>query len=128
MRLSIEMLDNVNSVNSWKHVDQVTISEGEISDVYFQIINKSEDNIRYLSQAGTYSVEAIFPDVDETATITVAGVQVFSDDKSIWKVTLASSQTPGSGTFLVKLTEDGVSKTLKAELGLRVELSNPGGC
>ena len=127
MRLYIEMLDSVCNVNNWKHVDEVTISEGEASDIYFQIINKSQ-HIRYMTQATSYSVSAIFPDVDESQTIEVAASQPFADDKSIWKVSLGSSQTPGSGTFLVKLTEDGVERTLKAELGIRVELINDGGC
>lgn len=52
----------------------------------------------------------------------------FSDDKSIWKVDLSSSQLPASGTFILKIIEDGTERQFRIEQSLITELLNNGGC
>jgi hypothetical protein len=128
MRLSARILDNVANVNNWDHVSEAHISEGEVSSFHFQIINKSKDDIRYLTQAVAYSVTVSFPSIDDAEDFDVIATQPFSDDKSIWKVSLAASQVPSSGAFVVAIVEDGVERKFKVDQSLIVELIENGGC
>ena len=82
----------------------------------------------YLSQAAAVAVEVTFPAVDDDAVIVAVAAQPYSDDKSIWKVTLSASQTPSSGAVQIKLTEDGVDKYFNVAAAVEVHLLNDGGC
>lgn len=127
-RLSAVPLDNVADVNNYDVVSEAHISEGQANDIYVQLINKSKHEIRYMPQGAVISVSAEFSDINDASVISIAGTQPFTDDKSIWKFSLTSSQIPNSGTFILTLTEDGVSRKIKVTQGLIVELLEDGGC
>lgn len=141
MRLSAKILESVVNVNSYKYTNQAYIVEGSTNDVYIQLVDLSKtaeispkskvlpDNpLRYMSQATALSVTAIFPSIDDSSIITVVGTQPFTDDKSIWKFSLTSSQLPASGSFQVSVVEDGNNKTFSIINSVAVELTNQGGC
>ena len=108
-------------------VDEAHVSEGQSNTVYFQIINESK-HIRYMTQASSYSVFAIFPNINSAEELEIAAIQPFIDDKSIWKVELSADQIPSSGSFIVKMIEDGVERKFKAVQSIVVELLSDGGC
>ena len=128
MRLSAQILENVHNINSYEVVSEAHLSDSGPNYMYIQLIDKSKHEIRYITQATTYSVSALFSDIDDSEEFEIAATQPFTDDKSIWKITFSSSQIPNSGTFVIKLTEDGVEKKFKVSQSLIVELLNDGGC
>jgi len=128
MRLSARILENVANINNWDIVDEAILHDGEANSFYIQIINRSKEDIRYLTQATTYSIKVCFPSIDDAQEIEITANQPFADDKSIWKVSLTSSQIPKSGAFIVKFTEDGIERKFLVEQSLIVELLDVGGC
>lgn len=133
MRLNAKILKNVASVNHWEYAETAHVQEGQINEIYIQLIDldkKLAQNcpLRYLSQATVLSVEATFPSIDDAQVITIVGTQPFSDDKSIWKFTLSSSQLPNSGAVQIKIDEDGAEKRFNILGAIEVGLINDGGC
>ena len=133
MRLNARLLKNVAGVNYWEYANEAHIQEGQANDVYIQLVDLDKPlgkdcPLRYLSQATTVSIEATSPSIDDDQVITIAGSQVFPDDKSIWKFTFSSIQLPNSGAIQIKLTEDGVNKFFNILAALSVSLINDGGC
>ena len=128
MQLSAQILENVHNINSYEIVSEAVLSDSGPNEMYFQIIDKSKHEIRYITQATTYSVSALFSDIDDSEEFEIAASQPFADDKSIWKITFASTQIPNSGAFVIKLTEDGVERKFKVSQSLVVNLLNDGGC
>jgi len=141
MRLSAKILENINNVNSYKYATEAYLVEGSVNEVHVQLVDLSKtvnsniksstfpDNpLRYLSQAAVLAVSATFPSVDDASVITVAGIQTFADDKSIWKFPLASTQVPSSGSFKITVTEDGNDKSFSIVNSIIVEYADNGGC
>ncbi len=133
MRLNAKILNNVASVNQFEYADQANIQEGQINEIYFQLVDLDKSlaqdcPLRYLSQAAVLAVEVTFPSIDDAAIITLDATQPFSDDKSIWKINLTSSQLPNSGAMQVKVTEDGADKLFNVQGAISVSLINDGGC
>ena len=128
MRLSARILENVANINNWDIADEATLQDGEINTFHIQLLNHSKEDIRYITEAAIYSVKVCFLSIDDAQEIEVSASQPFTDDKSIWKVSLTASQTPKSGAFIIKLTENGVERKIKVEQSLIVELLEDGGC
>lgn len=141
MRLSAKILKNVNNVNSWIYTTQTYMSEGQVNELYIQIVDLDQSvlpnekskafpeyPIRYISNATVLGVQAVFPSIDDDQEYVIDGVQPFSYDRSIWKFTLLSTQTPKSGNIRILLTEDGVTKTLSAKNAIAVESLETGMC
>ncbi len=139
MRLNAKILKNVANVNNWQYANQASIQEGQANEIYFQFVDydkvpgsdKSsalpDSPLRYMPQ-GEVSVSATFPSIDTALEFTVVATQPFADDKSIWKVSLLSTQLPKSGNFKIKLTEDGADKNILAKNAIAVDLLNVGSC
>lgn len=140
MRLNAKILKNVASVNNWSYANQATVQEGQSNEIYFQIVDYDQipgadkssalpdSPLRYIPQGTVVTLSASFPSIDSAQEFTVIGIQPFADDKSIWKVTLLSTQIPKSGNFKIKLIEDGNSKNILAKNAVTVNLLNVGSC
>ena len=141
MRLNAKMLRNVASVNQFEYANQAYLAEGQVNEIYIQLvdllkqpaIDKSlalpDRPLRYMPQYTTsIAVEATFPSVDDNTTYAIAGTQPFADDKSIWKFTLSSSQIPASGSFIIKITLDGADQSFLVNNAITVESTNVGAC
>ncbi len=141
MRLSAKPLKNVENVNNWLYANQVSVYEDQINDLYFQIVDLSKNPqitsvssaypecaMRYLSQTTVVSVSITFPAIDDDEEFSVVGTQPYTDDKSIWKFTLSSSQLPKTGYAKFTITEDGVAKSFLVNSVIRAELLNIGSC
>lgn len=128
MRLSCKFLKNVADVNNFQYADQWDIAEGSAQELYFQVIDKNKEDLRYISQAGSFDIDVTFLDIDTDAEIVITATKPFADDKSIFKVDLTVDQVPNSGAVKFALTEDGVTKTFKVDQAIVVEMLQNGGC
>jgi len=131
MRLSAKALKNVDSINAWSYTENWTVrsdgDSGETVSLYFQLVDLDRDSIRYIPSAlATMSVT--FPALDDLALITIAATVAFSDDRSIMKVDIASTQLPYSGAVRFALTDGGVTKSFVVYGFISVEKLNAGSC
>jgi len=142
MRLSAKILKNVVDINHWQQANQAHISEGQSNDVYIQLVDldwstKSSPEqsvafpqypVRYISQAASISVKGKFLNIDDAQEFEVVATQPFTDDKSIFKISLTSTQIPSAGNMIIVVTEDGVEKSFVIKQAIEVELLNQGSC
>lgn len=128
MKLSTKFLKNVTDVNNFQYISQWDISEGSSQKLYFQIIDKMKENIRYMTQATVFNVTVTFLSIDESNEIIKTATQPFSDDKSIWYIELDVTEIPNSGAVKFSITEDGTEKKWKVDQAIVVELLESGGC
>jgi len=140
MRINAKIIKNVANVNQWEYASEATVQEGQINEVYIQLvdldkthageksINLPDFPLRYMTQAAVFSVSVNFPALDPDNAIDVVATQPFADDKSIWKVTLAANQVPFAGNIVVTLTEDGNTRQFVVRSALKVDLLEVGGC
>jgi PDZ domain-containing secreted protein len=129
MKLSAKLLKNVANVNCFEYADQWDISEGSAQRLYFQIIDKLKDDLRYLSQATVIDeVTVTFLSIDDDSEITKTAVQAFADDKSVWYIDLTAAEVPNSGAVKFSISEDTVVSYFKVGQAIVVELLNDGGC
>lgn len=128
MKLSAKFLKNVSNINTFQYVNQWDISEGSANRLYFQIIDKLKDDLRFITQATTYSVSVTFLSIDTSAEIVKSATQAFADDKSIWYIDLTASEVPNSGAVKFSITQDSVESKFKVEQAIVVDLLENGGC
>jgi PDZ domain-containing secreted protein len=129
MKLSAKFLKNVANVNTFQYADQWDMAEGSAQRLYFQIVDKLKDDLRYMSQATVIdSVTVTFLSIDDDAEIVKTAVQPFADDKSIWYIDLTAAEVPNSGAVKFSITEDGVTKTFRVAQAIVVDLLEAGGC
>lgn len=129
MKLSAKFLKNVANVNTFQYASQWDIAEGSAQTLYFQIVDKLKDDLRYMSQATVIdSVTVTFLSVEDNSEIVKTATQAWADDKSIWYVNLAANEVPNSGAVKISITEDGVTKTFRVSQAIVVDLLSAGGC
>lgn len=142
MRLSAKLLKNIVDINHWQHANQAHIAEGQPNDIYIQLVDldwstKSSPEqsaaypqypVRYISQATTIEVKALFLSIDDNQEFEIVASQPFADDKSIYKFSLSSTQIPNAGNMIIKVIEDGVEKSFVIKQAIQVDLLNLGGC
>ena len=126
MLLSARMLNGVADVNHFETVATLEMTQGDIQDVYFVLIDASVEKTRdpagrrYVAEAGA-SLQVTIQDIDSAVTVVKLATRPFAGDQSIWKVTLdplvdAVSIPAICGTYALKLklTEPGVPNPLPA--------------
>ena len=140
MRLNAKILKNVASVNQWQYGSQAYVQEGQSNEIYLQLVDldkvpgtdKSvalpENPMRYIPQGSVVTLVVTFPSIDSAQELVIEAIQPFADDKSIWKISLSSSQLPKTGNFKLKLTEDSEEKSMLVKNGVSVNLLEVGGC
>lgn len=128
MKLSAKFLKNVANINTFQYADQWDIAEGSIHRLYFQIVDKLKDNLRYMSQATVITASVTFVSIDDASEIVKTATQAWVDDKSIWYIDLASNEVPNSGAVKFSLTEDDVESKFKVSQAIVVDLIEDGGC
>ena len=128
MKLSAKFLKNVVNVNTFQYVTQWDISEGSAQKLFFQIIDKHKEDLRYIPQDAPFVVKVTFLSIDDDAIIEKTAVQSFTDDKSIWEIELLATEVPNTGSAKFSLSENGVEAKFKVEQAIVVSLLNDGGC
>jgi len=140
MRLSAKMLKNVSNVNHFEYKSPAYVSEGNSNIIYFQIVDLDKPvsptidtgtlpnyPLRHMPASGS-TVMVIFDSLLDNAQFSIAAVQPFAQDASIWKVTLSSAQLPKSGNFIFELTESGNTYHVVVKGGISVALNEVGSC
>lgn len=115
MRLSLRILENCSSVNSYRYAQQAEFTEGDAPvDVYFQLVDSTLDlpeqgfspaGRRYVPADGS-TLLVTLDAVDSARKITRPGTQAFPGDPSIWKIQVqAADGLRGTIHMKVQLTE-----------------------
>lgn len=126
------MLDGVSSVNDFDYVDQAEFTQGDTIQVYFQLIDASQDKPsagfkpagrRYMPPSGaTLSVVIDNGGCDFHQAITRSAVQAFpTSDPSIWYLQImGTDQVRGTVDLQLKLTVSGVITYGRATAALAI--------
>lgn len=116
-------LDNVKDINSFEQKEQIELFEGQISSIHIML--QTDKGIRYIPQ-GIHTLSVNFPSIDGNQNTDINGTQPYTDDKSIFKVSIPTSLRPKTGSIVITLTEDGNDKKILVNQGLTVHLLNQG--
>ena len=114
MLLSGRILTDVGGVNIFDYAESAQFTEGDAPSIYIQLIDVAKDQKltppgrRYMPAAGAL-LEVTIGNVDTAKVVTRTASQPFSNDPSIWKIYLLTTD-PVRGTVDVtlKLTEGAV--------------------
>lgn len=142
MRLGAKVVKNYANINNFSYANQWEIRSAEANSLYFQLVDldmvdcSSKQPLRYIpTPAGNPSpppaaptVSVTFPSIDDANQLTIAAVQVDTQDGSLWRVDLTNLQIPSSGNVVFTVTDNGVTRKFSMLNFLTVE--NPGndGC
>lgn len=116
MRLSIQTLSDLNSINSFETVDQVELTEGEGGTIAFMLIDQAKGR-RYCPSDGA-TLQVIVDNIDSAKRLTRTATQPYDGDLSIWTFSiLPTDPIRGTVTLLIFLTEtDPVTKVTRATI------------
>ncbi len=105
MRLGIKLLNTSATLNQFRSVDQIRISQGETVDLFFQLVDLDQGGLRYIPAPGA-AVQVQIPRSPEVIAITTnntrqvvdptvnrAAGNPFSEDRSIWMISLIDLDT-----------------------------------
>lgn len=114
MLLSAQMLKDVQSVNSFEPDSQLSWTEGDVVDIYFRLVDMTLDRAdqgfshpgrRYVPALGA-TLNVAIENVDDAKKISRLATQPFSNDGSIWKLSMLSTDTiRGTPQMRLTLTE-----------------------
>lgn len=131
MRLSAKTIVSYANTNNFDYGNQWIYRAGDPAALFFQVIDLDKDGHRYMVGVGNddFSVQVIFPSLDDAKELTISAAQVDPSDSSIWSIYLAPGQTPGSGNVIFKVTEDGLTRSFSSLNMMSVEYpGNDGSC
>lgn len=124
------MLNGVSSVNDFEAVTQLEFTQGDTVDLYFQLLDLTRDKAikgfvpagrRYVPAAGaTLSVR--LDNINDAIAVTRSASQPFTQDPSIWKLTvIGTDKIVGTCALVLTLTE-GVKVTRgRAEAAVQIQ-------
>jgi hypothetical protein len=115
MRLGIQLLTNVTSINNFGTASQIIINKGETFDLYFRLIDLSQGGTRYIPSASATTLveipqfEEAYPSLTNTRvvrddSVRRAGTIPFADDRSIWLLSLLVDDTDTMTTSSLRVT------------------------
>jgi hypothetical protein len=126
MKLTAKALQNVDSVNAFKYSSQVEGFEGQPNDLYFQLFDEHR-GLRYIPASGS-SLKVTFQNVDTSLNYDKVATNPFADDRSIFKISLASTETFSTGGLKFVLTEGGIDKPFYVMSITVFNSTSVGGC
>ena len=103
------MLKNVQNVNSFEYSEQVKLRQGNASVIYFQLADQDQIGsdgrpLRYMPESGA-SVSVTFSSITTAYTVTKTATQPYSNDTSIWCVSINTTDRIAQGNMTFQLTE-----------------------
>lgn len=117
MKYIVKLLDDVQNVNSFKEVDELTLVRGNPTRLYFRLMTEQKcgsgtDQLRYIPLGTTVFVEAFFDNIDDNLVVCRVGSAAFPTvDKSIYYVDIIPQDTLAFNGMRVTVTEDGVKRS-----------------
>lgn len=109
MILSCLPLSDVCDVNSWSFSvpANVEFSVGDTVDVYFQLVDKSKGNRRFMPAVGA-TLMCVIGNIDDAKKTQRLATQPFPLDPSIWMLqVLATDPVKGTQNLTLTLNEGG---------------------
>lgn len=114
MLLSARFLNDCQNVNSWEPAVQLSWTEGDALDIYFQLVDISLDRSdqgfsppgrRYVPNSGA-TVSVTIDNIDNAKKVVRLASQPFPQDGSVWKLSiLATDLVKGTPQMRLALTE-----------------------
>lgn len=113
MQLTLRLLDDVQTVNSWEAVTEISVIAGDPQEIYVQLLDArkkacpSDGPMRYMPAAGA-ELEVVLDSIDADKKVTKAASQPFANDASIWRIQLTaieSAKLAGTVNLVFSLTE-----------------------
>ena len=132
MRLSCNFVINWASVNQFEYEDQWKMRAGDPVTLYFQLIDLDQENLRYMAGIGLVSpavagIIVTCPSIDNSKVLQFSAIQADPNDASVWRITIAPTQVPGSGNVMFQVIEGSAIRNFKKTNGLHVELPGSDG-
>ena len=109
MKLSVQVLNDVSGVNSFRYGTEVESTVGDAIELYYQLFDASQNlsrfgfspsGLRYLPVASS-TLQVIFLNINSRKQFSRFASQPFANDLSIWKVPVLATD-PASGTVSMK--------------------------
>lgn len=129
MRLSCRILADVGGVNSFRTVESAFANVGDPLTVYLQLVDESLDlasegfqpaGRRYCPPAST-TLKVKTDSTDSTKKVDRSATQPFSNDSSVWKLELLSTdKVRGTIDLVLTLTEPTRVLTGRRVAGVRI--------
>ena len=131
MLLSARMMDDVSGVNNFGYTPTAEMSQGNQTDVYFQLIDASVDlpttglnpsGRRYCPSTAA-TLQVCFKSIDNSVTVQRFAAPAFStQDLSMWKVTIfATDNLLGTYTMFLRLTDGSMVTLGSVGMALQVQ-------
>ncbi len=132
MYLTAIPLKRVASVNSFETSTQWLVRQGNPATIYFQLADGEQlqtdgKPLRYMPDAGA-TVSVTFSSIVSSYSITKTATQPFSQDTSIWSISINATDNLASGNFVFTLTEGSTVRTGMVDGGISVQSLNPSFC
>ena len=112
MKYIVKLLDDVQNINDFKEVEELTIVKGNSTRLYFRLMteqlcsNGDPERLRYIPQGATNYIEVNFDNIDDDLAVCRVAVQAFADDKSIYYVPILAQDELAFNGMRVVVTED----------------------
>lgn len=132
MFLTAKILKNVQNVNAYSLTSQWTMRQGNPATVYFQLADNEQPDakgepLRYMPAAGA-TVSATFSSITAANVVNKIATQPFSQDPSIWSISINSTDKIAEGNFTFLLTEGSTVRTASVANAIVVQSGNPSYC
>lgn len=119
MQLVFRALDNVQNLNSFDEVSEITFLRGNPGTLYFRLIQQVNEadtpdaaQRRYLPATGS-TVTMYFEHMDVCRCFNRVAFQPFpNDDRSIWAITIMPTDTWLPNSMVAQLTENNIMSRL----------------
>jgi len=133
MFLDGSMLVNVQSVNSFQRANQVSVRSGNPGTLYLQLTDGDQTDangisLRYMPNAGATMTITVDNISGTNNLINRVASQPFTQDPSIWSVSILSTDVLRNGNLLGTLTEGSTVRTFVIENALSVQSNNQEFC
>lgn len=133
MRLGIQILGSSASLNSFKPIQMVKVARGETLDIFFRLVDLDQDGLRYIADTLATAIVNIPRSLQvlagqgntrSTADYSISRVAVnpFAGDRSIWKISILSSETVNfiGNSIRVTLNEPSAIRIATAASSIKV--------
>lgn len=122
MRYIVKVLDNVHNINSFDEVDEILLTRGNQSELFFRLMSVSGSRKqRYIPQGTSVKVEVQFDNLDQNFFIRRSGVEAFPGDTSVWKLPILPQDQLMFNSMRVVLFEDSKKTTFFVETDIATE-------
>lgn len=136
MRLKASLLNSDLTLNNFKHLSVIKVERGETLDLVIQLMD-ADRGIRYIPEAGaTVEIQiprsvSVLADANSQRTyadnsIVRPAVTPFAEDRSIWKIPLAESDTSKLVSTSIRVVVTEASGKKICVLNQAIQVLTPG--